>query len=311
MQDLNRLATLIAVSETGSISKAAARLGYTPPALSQHLAKLERDVGMVLLVRSSRGVELTQAGQTLLVYARQVMHILDEARSALAEVAGLTEGRIRIGSFTTAGVHLLPQAVLRFRRNYPNIHTSIHEYEPPTGDTALINGEIDVLLTHVYEHGPVSELPPSLESETVLVEALYAVMSADHEAAREPGPLPPRELARWPLVTGPRGFANREALETYFAAEGMGPPKIALETGNYAMATSLAVSGSALALVPTMSLPTGHSSEIVIRRLAEPGLSRQILLVWRSFDTPPGLGTIRQFIRDRCRDYAEEGSPVP
>ena len=85
MYDLTRLATLVAVSETGSINQAAARLGYTPPAVSQQLTKLEREVGMPLLVRSRRGVELTAAGQTLVEYARRIMETLDEARAALRE----------------------------------------------------------------------------------------------------------------------------------------------------------------------------------------------------------------------------------
>ncbi len=90
MYDPTRLAALVAVAEAGSITRAAARLGYTAPALSQQLAKLEREAGTALLVRHHRGARLTAAGELLLVRARRVLDELDQARHELSRLAGLS-----------------------------------------------------------------------------------------------------------------------------------------------------------------------------------------------------------------------------
>lgn len=301
MYDLTRLATLVAVSETGSINQAAARLGYTPPALSQQLTKLEREVGMPLLVRSRRGVELTAAGRTLVEYARRVMQTLDEARDALREIAGQAVQSLRIGSFTTGGMYLLPPALLEFRRSFPQVQTSLHEYEPPSGVAELADGEIDLLVTHAYEHGPQPELPPSLTSEVLTVEDLLLVTSPDHPLANRAEPVSYRELARWPLISGSRGFANREALEALFRAEGLPAPNVMFETGNYATACSLAVEGSAIALIPSMVLPDLPHHSVSSRPLAAPGLHRTIFLVRRSAGGSPELDALRLCIRRACQ----------
>lgn len=308
MYDFTRLAALIAVSETGSISRAAARLGYTPPALSQQLAKLEREVGMTLLIRSSKGAELTPAGDKLVGYARRIMETLDEARSGLAEIAGLTKGRLRIGSFTTAAVHLFPEAILHFRRKHPQIHVSLHEFEPPYGVDALVNRDIDLLVTHVYEYGPEVEPTSGVTTATLMTEELLLVTSPEHPLAQETEPLPWQELARWPLITGSRGFANREALEALFAGASLDPPNIAFETGNYAMACSLTGDGSAVALIPEMVLTDLERHQVIVRRLGSPGLGRRVLLAWRTADTPAGLESIRTLLTDSCARYAR---PAP
>ncbi len=97
MYDPTRLAALVAVAEAGSITRAAARLGYTAPALSQQLAKLEREAGAALLVRHHRGARLTAAGELLAGRARRILDELDQARHELARLAGLSGGRLRWG----------------------------------------------------------------------------------------------------------------------------------------------------------------------------------------------------------------------
>lgn len=301
MHDLHRLATLVAVAEAGSINRAAARLGYTPPALSQQLAKLEREVGMTLLVRSSRGVSLTQAGNVLVDYSRRIIQTLDEANDALRQVAGLAVGRVRIGSFTTGGMYVLPSAILEFRRLYPQIDTSLHEYEPPAATEELLRGQLDLVITHSYEHGLPLTLEPSLTSEVLMVEELVLVSSPNHELTRTDGPVSIKQLAEWPLITGPRGLANREALERLFRSEGLDAPTVSFETGNYAIACSLATSGPAIALIPAMVL-THHlpQTPVAVHRLAEPGLHRTIVLVWRLGKCPPEVDDLRSLIKQAC-----------
>lgn len=158
MYDPVRLAALVAVAEAGSITRAAERLGYTPPALSQQLAKLEREAGTALLVRHHRGARLTGAGELLVARARRVLDELDRARHELARLTGLAGGTLRLGTFQTAGIQLLPPVLSTFRRAYPDVALSVAFHEPTAGITAVAAGEIDLALTHAYEPG---EPPPS------------------------------------------------------------------------------------------------------------------------------------------------------
>ena len=150
MFDPTRLSALVAVAEAGSITHAAARLGYTAPALSQQLAKLEREAGATLLVRHHRGGAPYGRGRAAGRARRRVLDEMDQARHELTRLAGLSGGRLRVGTFTTAGVHLLPPVLSAFRRAHPDVELTVADYEPPDGIAAVAAGEVDLALTHAY-----------------------------------------------------------------------------------------------------------------------------------------------------------------
>src|ERR1700761_2330427 len=102
MIDVRRLRLLLELSHRGTITAVADALGYTPPAVSQQLAALEREAGVPLLERAGRRVALTAAGSVLVRYAESFLAVLEEAAAALAaSQAGLT-GLLRIGAYPTA-----------------------------------------------------------------------------------------------------------------------------------------------------------------------------------------------------------------
>lgn len=190
MYDPTRLAALVAVAEAGSITRAAERLGYTPPALSQQLAKLERETGTALLVRHHRGARLTPAGELLTARARRVLDELDRARHELARLTGLSGGALRLGTFQTAGIQLLPPVLSAFRRAHPDVDLSVADYEPPAGVAAVAAGEVDLALTHTYEPAVSAPLPSSVTAEPVLVEELVLVTAPGHVLAGDASRLP-------------------------------------------------------------------------------------------------------------------------
>ncbi|WP_432867634.1 LysR family transcriptional regulator [Microbispora rosea] len=297
MHDVTRLAALVAVAEAGSITRAAARLGYTPPALSQQIAKLEREAGAALVIRHRRGATLTAAGELLVEHARRVLDELERARHGLAALAGLSGGHITVGTFTTAGIHLLPPVLAAFRRAHPAVEVNVREYEPPSGLPAVASGEADLVLTHTYEHQPAPALPSGVAVEALLVEELVLVAAPGHALTDPAEPLPWPELAGRPLISGSRGLANREALEALFRREGLAPPVVAYETGNYGMSCALASGGMGLALVPRTVADLAENP-LSVRRLAPPGLHRTISLAWRSDDRSPALATMRSLFRN-------------
>ncbi|MFD9910670.1 LysR family transcriptional regulator [Streptomyces sp. NPDC059063] len=295
MYDPTRLAALVAVSEAGSITRAAERLGYTVPALSQQLAKLEREAGAALLVRHHRGARLTGAGELLVARARRVLDEMDRARHELAQLAGLSGGRLRVGTFTTAGIHLLPPTLTAFRRAHPDVELTVADYEPPLGVAAVAAGEVDLALTHTYE--PAEPVPPpaSVTLEPVLVEELVLATAPGHALAGGAGRLPLTGLTGQSLIGMAPPHPARRAVEAALARAGAAAGTL-VESPNYALVCALVSAGLGVAVVPEMVGRTA-ATPVGIRRLAPGDLRRTISVVHRTGDSTPGADTFRALLR--------------
>ncbi|SDK20023.1 LysR family transcriptional regulator [Streptomyces indicus] len=295
MYDPTRLAALVAVSEAGSITRAAERLGYTAPALSQQLAKLEREAGTVLLVRHHRGARLTAAGELLVARARRVLDELDRARHELAQLSGLSGGRLRIGTFPSAGIHLLPPALSAFRRAHPDVELSVAEFEPPAGVSAVADGAVDLALTHTYEPADPEPLPRSVRAEVLLVEELVLVTAPGHALSAGTDRLPLTGLAGQPLISMAPHHPRRRGVEAALAAAGAAPA-VVMETPGYAVVCALASAGLGVAVVPEM-VARMASTPVGVRRLEPSTLRRTISVVHRAEETDAAAGTLRALLR--------------
>ncbi|NEC88286.1 LysR family transcriptional regulator [Streptomyces sp. SID12501] len=295
MYDPTRLAALVAVAEAGSITRAAERLGYTPPALSQQLAKLERETGIALLVRHHRGARLTPAGELLVTRARRVLDELDRARHELARLTGLSGGALRLGTFQTAGIQLLPPVLSAFRRAHPDVELSVADYEPPDGVAAVAAGEVDLALTHAYEPAVRAPLPSSVTAEPVLVEELVLVTAPGHVLAGDASRLPLAELAGQPLISMAPNHPPRQGVEAALARAGA-TPSVLVATPGYALVCALVSAGLGVAVVPEMVARTAVTP--VGTRLLEPGdLRRTISVVRRTGETAPAADAFRALLR--------------
>ncbi|MFH5879991.1 LysR family transcriptional regulator [Arthrobacter sp. NA-172] len=123
--DLHRLHLLRQVGRSGSLTSAATALSFTTSAVSQQIAKLEHEVGVALVERHPRGVELTEAGHALLGYADDIDRTIEAARAEMEEFAGLRRGQLRMGAFPTVGASLMPDVVLAFRARYPDVAVTV------------------------------------------------------------------------------------------------------------------------------------------------------------------------------------------
>src|SRR5215218_8953764 len=127
MLDVRRLQMLRAVSREGSLSAAARALGYTQPAVSHHISRLEDEMGTALLTRLGRGVRLTDAGVALAEHADAVLSRLDAAEEEVAAIAGLRAGRVRIAAFPSGCATLMPGALSRLRAAHPGVEVAFME----------------------------------------------------------------------------------------------------------------------------------------------------------------------------------------
>jgi molybdate transport repressor ModE-like protein len=149
--DPRRLLIFRAVARAGSISAAARELGWTQPAVSQHLRALERATGCALLLRSGRGVELTEPGRTLLARADALAVQLHMAEEELAEHTSLRRGRVRLAAYPSAAATVVPRAVAGLRHRHPDIDVELTEAEPPEALALLESGDADLALVFSYD----------------------------------------------------------------------------------------------------------------------------------------------------------------
>src|SRR5687767_12331122 len=130
MLDVKRMKVLREVAAQRSFSAAAQKLGYTQSAVSQQIAALERESGSVLIERNPRGIRLTDAGEALVRHAEGILARIADAEAELEAIAGLRGGRLRLGSFPTAGATLMPKAIAAFSGKHPGVELSLAEADP-------------------------------------------------------------------------------------------------------------------------------------------------------------------------------------
>src|SRR5918998_5303222 len=147
MLDVRRMQVLRAVVTTGSITAAATNLGYTPSAISQQVAGLEKQAGLPLLERVGRGIRPTAAGRLLTEHAGRLAEQLAEAESALTALRNGCAGTLRVRYFATAGAALVPPAVATFRAERSGVELDLKLTEPTDPFEELAAGRADVAIT--------------------------------------------------------------------------------------------------------------------------------------------------------------------
>lgn len=277
MLDANRLRVLVEIAHAGSIAAAAQRLSFTPPALSQQLTKLEREVGCVLVERGRAGATLTEAGTVLLEHGERVLGELRDAEAAVRSVAGEPTRRLSLGAFASAGKVLLPGTLAAFGNEHPHVRLSLSDIEPPGGYDLVTAGDLDLLLTHRYPGVPLPRTG-GLHRERVLVDPLLVVAPTGHPITdREPSLA---DLAHEEWICGAPGIHNRVSLDTAAAAAGV-RLEVAYETRDYEVALALIEAGVGVALIPSSILGTARTGGWVSRLLRGTHLAREIYVVHR------------------------------
>src|SRR5580692_7587667 len=172
MLDVRKLLLLRELARRDTIAAVAEALCYTPSAVSQQLAALERDAGVPLLQRTGRRVSLTPAGAALAGQTEEILALLERAAAGLAAARTGLAGPLRIGAFPTAMRTILPAALVALGRDHPGLELMVTELDPAAVPDALRSGALDVALVHEYEFVPAPR-DPALDTEPLLEEAIY------------------------------------------------------------------------------------------------------------------------------------------
>jgi len=255
MMDVRRLRLLLELTRRGTITAVADALGYTPSAVSQQLAALEREAGVPLLERAGRRVTFTPAGVVLARYAESVLATLAEASAALAATCGSLTGRLRIGAFPTAARTILPPALVTLGGDHPGLELMVSELDPVAVPGALHAGALDVALTFVYDYVP-AEPDLALDTEPLLEETVYLATAAGQAGRAEPSIEDCRDT---PWIAGSPDTMCHAMIVRACQACGF-TPRIRHHADDFGTVLALVAAGQGASLVPqlgTTNVPSG------------------------------------------------------
>src|SRR5688572_15677522 len=183
MLELKRLRLLKELSERGTIAAVANALQFTPSAVSQQLALLERETGVRLLQRSGRGVRLTDPARVLVEHAEVLLERAARAEADLAAASGTVAGRVRIATFQSVALRIALPVMEALVESAPKLRCELIEAEPEQALPALATGDVDIAIGDHWQHQPW-RLPPGLDRHDLLRDPVQLVLPHDHPATR-------------------------------------------------------------------------------------------------------------------------------
>ncbi|MFI5938414.1 LysR family transcriptional regulator [Actinoplanes sp. NPDC051494] len=245
MLDVRRLRLLHDLSRLGTIAAVAHLHTYTPSAVSQQLAALEREAGVALLERSGRGVTFTAAGRVLATGAATVLAALENAEAALAAVVGGLTGPLRIGAYPSAVRTLLAPALVALGRDHPGLELRVTELDPVDVPAALHDRDLDVGLLNDYDVVP-AVADPTLDTTPLLDEQVHLAVGA-HDRADDVGSYRDRD---W-ILAAP-GTLCHTATRQVCAAAGF-EPRARHHADDFATVLTLVAAGQGISLVPELA----------------------------------------------------------
>jgi DNA-binding transcriptional LysR family regulator len=301
MLDLRRVRLLRELHARGTIAAVADALQFTPSAVSQQLAILEREAGVPLLERAGRGVRLTDAAVTLVGHADALLERAALAEADLAAAAGTVTGRARVAGFQSVTLNLAIPAIEALARDAPRLRCELVEAEPEPAIPALALGDIDLVLADEWQHQP-RHLPPGLQRHELLSDPVHLVLQREHPVLRRhAGAVPLAELAGEPWASGHPAMGWEEMTQRICRELGGFEPDIRFRANDATVSLALVRRGLAVAMLPDLPLP-GRTQGIAVRPIAEGEVSRAIFAVTRAADaarpsTQALLAAIREAVR--------------
>jgi molybdate transport repressor ModE-like protein len=297
--ELRYLAALEAIAATGSFGGAADQLGYTQSAVSQQIAALERLVGQPLIDRPGgrRPVGLTEAGSLLVEHSEAVLTRLRMAQTQLEALEQGDAGTLRVGTYQSVGIRVLPSVAARVAETHPDLRLEIHE---AGCDLELLDrvqhGELDVSFCVL----PAPEGPLTTEE---LLEDPYRLLVPADSPLREGGEVPLETLGSLPLI-GYRGCRIEERVFSYLRGLGIDMNRVAYASDN-AIIQAMVAAGRGAALLPQLSIDESDLRTATVK-LADWIPRRRVGLGWHPEQaSSPALQAFIETTREVTRPRRE------
>lgn len=253
--NLHQLRIFYTVARLGSFSRAAEELRISQPSVSIQVADLERSLGVDLFEQLGKRIYLTDAGRVLQDYARQILNLVEEANSALAEVAGEFRGRLTIGASTTPGTYVLPRVIGAFQEKYPKVTVTLDIANTRRIQERILRNELDVGIVGWEVSSHNLEVLPLLEDELVLV------VPPGHQLAQAQT-VQAKALRDQRVIMRERGSGTREAAEAALRDAGVALSP-AMELGSNEAIKETVAAGLGVTILSTLAV----APEVAARRL--------------------------------------------
>jgi DNA-binding transcriptional LysR family regulator len=275
---VRRLRLLRELETRGTIAAVAEALSFSPSAVSQQLAQLEREAGVPLLERAGRRVRLTPVARSLLVRVDRIVDELDEVEATLARAADEAVGTVTLATFQSAGIELVPPALSALERDAPGLRIEVIESEPETALPALAEGRVDLVLAEDYPAYPRTR-NPRLDRQELCRDPILLALPSAHPAARSGMPVDVASLARDPWAfTLAETFYAEMAVRVCQELGGF-TPEVRHRANDLTIILALVAAGHAVAFIPEL---LGRAwPGIAFRRIAGPRLDRAIFTAAR------------------------------
>jgi DNA-binding transcriptional LysR family regulator len=308
MLHLQRLRLLHELHARGTIAAVADALQFTPSAVSQQLAVLEREAGLALLEPAGRGVRLTDAALVLVRHAEALLERAELAQADLAAATGTVAGRGRIATFQSVALRLALPAMQALAREAPRLRCELIEAEPEQSLPALALGDVDLVLADEWKHQPHARLA-GVDREDLCLDPVHLVLPEDHPAARRhPQAVPLAELAGEAWTTGHRDTGWEEITNRTCRELGGFDPDIRHRTNDSVTSLALVANGQAVTLLPQLVRPEAQP-RVTVRAIAEGSVNRTIYTATRAADAKrPSVRALLAAVRSAA---ASLGWPAP
>lgn len=293
MLDLRRLLLLRELEARGTVAAAAQALGYTPSAVSQQLAVLEREAGVPLTRRAGRGLRLTDAGHVLAGHAGTLLAAAEEAEADLAQAGSTVTGTVRVAAFQTATLHLVIPAVAEVQAEHPELRVEIVEAEVEEALPHLRHQRLDLLIGDEYDGLP-RERHADLDRETLLREQVRVILPADHPLARAHRRPALAALAEAVWSSAQIGSGHHAMVLNACRSLGGFEPDVRHTSNDLLILLELVRTAGAIALLPDLVQTAGDTS-VRARTPAEGAIHREVYaLTRRSGAGRPALVAVRR-----------------
>jgi DNA-binding transcriptional LysR family regulator len=292
MLDVRRLSLLNDLAHLGTIAAVAKARTFTPSAVSQQLAALEREAGVQLLERSGRRVVLTPAGLVLVKHAEVVLAALEEAGAAMAATRTELSGPLRIGGFPTAVRTLLPGALVLLGKEHPGLELMVTELDPVDAPEALRERRLDVALVHDYDIMPDSP-DDSFDDCPLLEETVFLAVPAGT------GTKGVRSTKDTPWIAGSPGTVCHGVALQLCRSAGF-TPQIRHHADDFAAVLALVAAGQGVSVVPQLATANAPAG---VELLPLPAHRRTRVTYRSGASTHPAISAFVTAIKASTADY--------
>jgi DNA-binding transcriptional LysR family regulator len=289
--ELRHLRYFVAVAEELHFGRAAERVLVAQPALSYQIKQLERELGVELLSRTRRRVELTASGQALLEEARRTLGHAERAAAAARQAARGELGRLDIGASGPAIAGMIPQVIRAFRCRAPQVELALRPLRPTVQVDALLSHELDVGFLGL------GDAVEGLEAERLASEPILIALPASHRLGRRKV-IDPRTLAHESFVWCPRSSCGSFHDAALRVCERAGfAPRVVQESTYAHTVVAMVAAGLGVSLVPG-SVQEFRRSGVVYRRLTDLDAVAESAVAWRRGNNGPVLRLFLRVVRE-------------